>query len=119
MPGRQAKVLTNAALNRAVRAARQSTSPQRGEVIVLLSVKAGLRACEIARLEWEMVLDPNGRVSPTLEVRDTIAKKGSGRLVPVHPELAKALKALALSSPRTGPVIRSKRGGPMRPNSIV
>ena len=32
--------------------------------IILLSVKAGLRACEIARLDWSMVLDARGTRAP-------------------------------------------------------
>ena len=42
-------------------------------MIVLLSVKAGLRAGEIAGLTWDMVLEPTGTVGTAIEVRD--AKK--------------------------------------------
>ena len=31
--------------------------------MILLSVKAGLRACEIALLDWSMVLDARGRIA--------------------------------------------------------
>jgi integrase len=34
--------------------------PARNRLIVLLSVKAGLRAGEIAKLTWEMLVDPEG-----------------------------------------------------------
>jgi integrase len=37
-------------------------NPERNRVIVLLSIKAGLRAGEIAKLTWDMVLDPIGEV---------------------------------------------------------
>jgi integrase/recombinase XerD len=88
--------------------------------LVLLSVKAGLRASEIANLTWPMVIDPTGEVGWSLELRDRIAKKGSGRVIPIHPELHSALVKLAhLQRAPEGPVIRSERGGPMSPVSIV
>jgi integrase len=37
-------------------------NPERNRVMVLLSAKAGLRACEIANLTWDMVIDANGRL---------------------------------------------------------
>lgn len=36
--------------------------PQRDRVMILLSVKAGLRAGEIAKLGWSMLLDADGRL---------------------------------------------------------
>jgi integrase/recombinase XerD len=98
-------------------AGRQTT--KRDRVIILLSVKAGLRACEIARLEWSMVLDARGRVADCLAVSDAIAKKRGGRRIPMHPNLGRALVALKRGSVTVGPVVRSARGGCMRPTSIV
>ena len=54
---------------------------------MLLSVKAGLRAAEIANLTWDMVVDPTGEIATTLELQDRVAKKRSGRVIPIHPEL--------------------------------
>ena len=88
-------------------------------MIVLLSAKAGLRAGEIASLTWEMVVDANGRVSGLIELRDTAAKKGSGRSIPVHPDLRHALAAYRSLSTGGAPLIRSERGGAMTPLSIV
>jgi integrase len=93
--------------------------PIRNRVIVLLSIKAGLRAGEIANLSWDMVLDPCGDVSSVIELRDQAAKNGSGRLIPIHPDLRQALAILLGQSNRTGAVVRSERGGPMTPLSIV
>ncbi|MGK7866348.1 tyrosine-type recombinase/integrase [Falsiroseomonas sp. E2-1-a20] len=119
MPGRQAKAITPSALRSLLAFARRSSFPERDRVIILLSVRAGLRACEIARLEWAMVLDAKDRVGDTVAIHDAIAKKGSGRRVPIHDELRKALVALLRQTGPTGAVIRSARGGCMRPNSIV
>ena len=88
--------------------------------MILLSVRAGLRACEIAGLDWSMVLDAQGCVARVIEVRDDISKYGSGRLVPLHSELAAALRALQRDAPtRTGAVVASSRGGHLKPNSVV
>ena len=119
MSGRQAKLIMPALLRRMLGHVRHSRHPERNRAIILLSVKAGLRAAEIAQLKWLMVLDAHGRVSDTIAVHDRIAKKRGGRLIPMHPELAFALKKLLAKGGATGPVIRSTRGGPMRPNSIV
>jgi integrase/recombinase XerD len=87
---------------------------------VLLSVKAGLRAAEIANLDWAMVVDPTGEIAITLELQDRVAKKGSGRVIPIHRELREALVRLREQTGDTnGPVIVSERGGPMRPIAIV
>jgi integrase/recombinase XerD len=74
--------------------ARGTRTPKRDQVIVLLSVKAGLRACEIAALEWPMVLDANGTVGDLIEIRTAIAKHQSGRRIPMHPQLKEALTRL-------------------------
>jgi integrase len=91
----------------------------RNRVIVLLAAKAGLRAGEIAKLTWDMVLDPTGDIGSVIELRDAAAKNGSGRLIPVHPDLRRALVAYRGLSTGIGPVIRSERGGAMTPLSIV
>jgi integrase len=78
-----------------------------------------LRACEIAGLEWSMVLDARGKVAECVAVYDAIAKKRSGRRIPMHPDLRRALRRLSKESGLTGPVIRSARGGYLRPTSVV
>ena len=119
MAGRQAKTISNESLRRALAWAEHTRTPKRDVVIVLLSVRAGLRACEIAGLDWDMVLDARGRIGATIELRDNIAKRGSGRCIPIHPQLRMALEVLQSSSGGIGPVVRSSRGGWMRANSVV
>lgn len=89
--------------------------------MVLLSFKAGLRACEIAGLSWPMVLGTDRRIAPYADVSRGIAKYGSRRRIPLHPELRSALFALhrAEMHPADGPVIRSERGGHMTARSVV
>lgn len=119
MAGRQAKVLSAAILRRMLALARRSSAADRDTAMILLSVRAGLRACEIARLDWSMVLDSQGQVGSVIEITDGIAKYGSGRRIPIHPELKVALRRLKPTAVRQGPVIRSRRGGPLTPNSVV
>src|SRR5687768_7439339 len=60
--------------------------------MLLLSFKAGLRAKEIALATWAMVLDSDGAVGDTLELRNVASKgKGGGRVVPLNTELRAAL----------------------------
>jgi integrase/recombinase XerD len=119
MAGRQAKIVTPHTLRRMLARVGRGSSPERDRAMVLFSVKAGLRAAEIARLTWPMVLDARGRVGDRIELADHIAKKGSGRHVPLHPDLRVALMALWRISDASGPVICSARGGPLQPNSVV
>lgn len=104
-----------------LKAARGSRQPSRNRTIVLLSFKAGLRACEIAGLDWSMVLRPDGTVDGYAQVSAAIAKGGSGRRIPLHPDLKEVLVKLHAveGQPHDGPVIRSERGGRMAAHSIV
>lgn len=119
MIGRQAKVISAPALRLILAHLSRRDTRLRDRAIVLLSLKAGLRAGEIAQLEWPMVLDDRGQVSGLLCLPDRVAKKGSGRRVPLHPDLRRALVGLARAFGTDGPVIRSARGGAMKPNSVV
>jgi len=66
-----------------------------------------------------MVLGSDGGVGTVIELRDRAAKKGSGRTIPVHPVLCRALVKLRAVSDGPGPVVRSERGGPLTPVSVV
>src|SRR5712675_2652124 len=91
MAGKQAKTLSTDHIDDLLFFAERSRHPLRNRLIVLLSVRAGLRAAEIAKLTWEMVQGPSGEVGVTLEIQDKIAKKRSGRLIPVHKDIRMAL----------------------------
>jgi integrase/recombinase XerD len=119
MAGKQAKILSNANIDDLLLFAETTRRPVRNKVMVLLSAKAGLRAGEIAHLTWEMVTDPTGAVGTTLELPDHAAKRGSGRKVPLHGDLLRALTELQAVTQGTGPIIVSERGGLMTALSIV
>jgi integrase/recombinase XerD len=116
-----AKVLQAADVRRLLDHVRHHRNAARNRVMVLLSFKAGLRACEIAGLDWRMVLRPDGRVADALHVSASIAKMGSARHIPIADALRSALRALHDESqrPREGPVCRSERGGYLTARSVV
>jgi integrase/recombinase XerD len=98
MIGKRAKILGPAHVEDLLFFAQHTRHPVRNRVIVLLSVKAGLRAAEIANLAWAMVVDPTGEIATTLELQDRVAKKGSGRVIPIHRELRETLVRLRMCS---------------------
>ncbi len=116
-----AKVLEPAEVRRVIRHVRHTRHPTRNHVMVLLSFKAGLRACEIAGLTWPMVLTSGGKMGSVVNVSRHIAKQGRARRIPIHPELAAALVTLHTESGRLrdGPVICSERQRHMTARSVV
>lgn len=119
MAGRQAKVLCDEHVQAALKAVAATRYPTRNRAILLLSIKAGLRAGEIAKLTWPMVSNAEGDVGETIELYDIAAKKCSGRTIPMHHQINTALLALRKNDPSDGPVICSERGAAMSPASIV
>ena len=119
MPGKQAKILSDDNIDALIGYAVASRYPERNVAITLLSAKAGLRAGEIANLDWDMILRPTGEIGPSIELRDHAAKNRSGRRIPIHPVLAHALADLRGQAWHDGAVIQSERGGRMHPVGIV
>ena len=119
MLGKQAKILSDDNIRDLLAFTELTRHPARNRVIVLLSAKAGLRAGEIANLTWQMVTDPNGHIGIVIALEDGIAKKKSGRVIPLHLDLREALLALRDATDYTGSVVRSERGTGMTPVTIV
>ena len=63
MAGKQAKILSDEQIERLLLFVSTTRNPIRNRILVLLSLKAGLRAGEIAKLTWPMVLDPSGDIA--------------------------------------------------------
>jgi len=116
--GKQAKILTPKQEAAILRHLETTRYPMRDAVIFLLSIKAGLRAKEIAELRWAMVTDADGQVSEMIALDDRASKgKTGGRTIPLHRHLRDALQTLhemryVAADPRqpTYPVIFSERG---------
>ena len=125
MNGQPAKVLRPTDVRRAIALGARGRHGTRNKTMILLSVKAGLRAGEIARLTWAMVTDANGDIGDFIELPGSVAKYGSGRRLPLQADLRQTLVRLRRRSFAGGPVdletpvIRSERGSHMSPKAVV
>lgn len=119
--GQPAKVLAPADVRRVLSHVRHHRNAIRNHAMVMLSFKAGLRACEIAGLDWRMVLRADHKLASSVSIAGTIAKNGAARRIPMNPDLEKALEQLhrQYGKPRDGAVIRSERGNHMTARSVV
>jgi integrase len=93
--GKQAKIVSPTQ-ERAILGYLETTRyPHRDRVMFLLSMKAGLRAKEMAALTWAMVTDAAGQIAEAIHLQNR-ASKGTtgGRTIPLHPDLQSALTAL-------------------------
>ena len=112
---KQAQVLSREQEQTLMGYASRTRNPQRDRVMVLLSLKAGLRAHEMAGLTWAMVMDANGQIGESLHLPDRVVKQRYGRTIPLHTDLAEALRALQdvrqeWATPER-PIVFSERGG--------
>lgn len=101
----------------------QTRHPERNRVVCLLSLKAGLRAKEIANLTWSMVTDAEGNVAQAiaLENRASKGQKGGGT-VPLNREVRDALGALKGVSSAISEgdrIVQSERGQSVSPQVVV
>lgn len=94
--GKQAKVLTSQQIQLVLSFLTTTRDPDRNRLIFLLSIRAGLRAKEIAALKWSMVLDADCSIGDSIHLEDVASKGCSGRLIPINKqlkgELQRALK---------------------------
>src|SRR5436190_23337958 len=95
MQGKQAKMLRPTQERAIVGYLDTTRYPHRDRVMFLLSMKAGLRAKEIASLPWAMVTDATGQVGETIHLENRASKgKTGGRTIPMHPDVQAALATL-------------------------
>ena len=106
--GKQAKLLTSRQERAVLDHLSRTRYPVRDRVMFLLSVKAGLRAKEIAALTWAMVTDAERELSDAIELPDAASKGRGGRTIPMHGDLKAALLAL-----------RETRGSEVEPHWAV
>jgi integrase len=89
--GRQAKVLSKAQITTTLLYLKARPYALRNTVIFLLSVKAGLRAKEIAQLKWGCLLCADGKIGDVIALDDRYTKGTSGRIIPINRDLRVAL----------------------------
>ena len=76
---RQAKILSKGQMDAVLGYLTRTRYPERNRAIFLLSVRAGLRAKEIASLTWTMLTDAEGNIGDAIHLVDQASK---GRLWP-------------------------------------
>lgn len=92
---KQAKILSKAQQEAVLASLGSTRYPFRDRVIFLLSVRAGLRAKEIAALKWEMITDAEGKLADVIALTNDAAKGWrGGRAIPIAKDLKAALGAL-------------------------
>ena len=92
--GKQSKVLTEKQIETLLAYVSSRRNGARNRVILQLSVKAGLRAKEIACLKWAMVLNADGVVGDAIHLTNIASKGASGRVIPLNKALKESLLSL-------------------------
>ena len=85
--GKQAKTLTKTQIDTVTAFLQSRRYGLRDQTVFLLSVRAGLRAKEIANLRWSMILNADGELSDAIHLTDVASKGRSGRLIPLNKQL--------------------------------
>jgi integrase len=91
-------------------------------LIFLLSLKAGLRAKEIAHLTWRMVTDSGGEIGTAIALENTAAKGRAGGTIAMNSELRHALiewRKLCWVADGRCRVISTERSKATSPQAIV
>jgi integrase len=119
--GKQAKTLSKGQVEAMLAYLSTTRHPERNRLIFLLSVKAGLRAKEIARLNWLMTNDSQGEIGWIIYLLDSASKGKSGRIIPLNEDLRNALieyrnRVMSFAGPL---VISTERGLSTSPQAIV
>ena len=93
--GKQAKILTDKQVRAVLAELDTRRYPLRDRTTFMLSVKAGMRAKEIASVTWAMVTDAEGEIADVIALENKASKgRGGGRHIPIHPDLKTVLVAL-------------------------
>lgn len=124
--GKQAKILNRQQIDALLHHVGRRRNGLRNQVIVLLSVRAGLRAKEVANLRWSMIVGADGEVGDYIHLTDDASKGRSGRIIPINRQLRAALVDLHIQN-RTTPlfdpdqncVIRTERSDHTSAQAIV
>jgi integrase/recombinase XerC len=112
--GKQAKVISDKQVRAVLAELDARRYALRDRVMFLLSMKAGMRAVEIASITWAMVSDAEGNIADVVALQDRASKgRRGGRVIPMHRDLKTALVALhkerGVKARPDWPVIHSER----------
>jgi integrase/recombinase XerD len=123
MQGKQAKIVSPTQERAILGYLVTTRSPACDRVMLLLSMKAGLRSKAMAALTWAMVTDAQGQVTEVLHVPNRASKgKAGGRTIPLHPDLQAALVTLQMARADIAtpdrPILFSEWGGGLSPATV-
>jgi integrase/recombinase XerD len=123
---KQAKTLTKTQIDTVAAFLLSRRHGLRDQTVFLMSVRAGLRAKEIANLRWSMILDPDGQLGDAIHLTDIASKGRSGRVIPLNKQLrANLMQMLDLArqdnrfGPTTAYVITTERSARTSAQAVV
>ncbi|MEM9358827.1 MAG: site-specific integrase [Pseudomonadota bacterium] len=122
---KQAKTLNKNQIEAVLNFLTRRRNAVRNRAIFLLSIRAGLRAKEIANLRWEMLLEPSGLLAEQVSLVDDASKGKSGRHIPINKQLRVALLELYESQsvhPKFSPydhIVRTERSVKTSAQAVV
>jgi integrase len=124
--GKQAKTLSKTQIDTLAAFLLSRRHGLRDQTVFLLSVRAGLRAKEIANLRWTMILGADGEVGDSIHLTDNASKGRSGRIVPLNKQLRTNLIQMVEVSrrerhfqPETAFVITTERSNHTSAQAVV
>lgn len=124
--GKQAKTLTKGQVDSLTAFLLTRRHGLRDQTVFLLSVRAGLRAKEIANLKWSMTLTPDGEVGDAIHLTNIASKGRSGRVIPLNKQLRENLKQMLSTAqqdrrfhPALSYVVTTERSAHTSPQAVV
>jgi len=124
--GKQAKTLTKSQVDAVTAFLLARRNGLRDQTVFLLSVRAGLRAKEIANLKWSMIQTPEGEVGDAIHLTNTASKGRSGRMIPLNKQLRENLKQMLVAAqqdrlfhPALSYVVTTERSAHTSPQAVV
>ena len=124
MAGKQAKILSERQQDEMMKFLNQTRYPCRNRIIFLLSVKAGLRAMEIAYLRWRNIIVADGLLNGVVIIEDSGSKgKRGGRSIPMHPmirtELETYMRLLGTFTPNDRVIVSERKSRGVSPGYVT
>lgn len=119
--GKQAKILNRSQVEAVLNHINGRRYGLRNQVIFLLSIRAGLRAKEIAALRWSMIVGADGEVGEYIHLTNDASKGMSGRIIPINRQLRSTIIELfdAGNIDPSAHVIRTERSDRASAQAIV
>jgi len=119
--GKQAKILNRSQVEAVLNHINGRRYGLRNQVIFLLSIRAGLRAKEIAALRWSMIVGADGEVGEYIHLTNDASKGMSGRIIPINRQLRATIIELfdAGDNDPSAHVIRTERSAHTSAQAIV